>query len=107
MFKLLKTLKPLGIRDNTLRPDIEFPTRNQLKCFLAKQISKERKQLRQGFLDKDGGEHQLSIISSTDFLPDTAVTSNCKTINATSFHRKKVSEVPMPTVKLLERRNSR
>lgn len=40
MFNLIATLKPLGIREDNTPFDLEFPTRNQLKCFLAKQITK-------------------------------------------------------------------
>ena len=78
MFQLMATLRPLGIRDNAPKFDLEFPSRNQLKCFLAQQITKERKQLRQGYLDADSVEHDISIISSTDFTPGTTVSTSCK-----------------------------
>ena len=80
MFNLIATLKPLGIREDDTPFDLEFPTRNQLKCFLAKQITKQRKQLRQGHLNKDSIEHDVAIISSTDFQAGTAVSSQCKSI---------------------------
>ena len=70
MFKLMATLKPFGIRDKNTNFDLVFPTRNQLKLYLARLITKQRKQIRQGFLDDDSAEpnNRISILSSTDFM---------------------------------------
>ena len=46
MFKLMATLKPLGLRDESIEFDIVFPSWNQLKLYLARMISKQRKQVR-------------------------------------------------------------
>ena len=56
MFKMVSSVKPLGIRGD-IQYDIEFPTRNQLKVFLAQHISKYRAQQRRGVLDTDSKEH--------------------------------------------------
>ena len=42
-------------------------------------------QIRKGIIDSDSKENQIQIISSTDFMPETTVTSNCKSINAVQF----------------------
>ena len=44
MFNLIGTMKGLGLRKETARFDIEFPTRNHLKVFLARLIVKRRRQ---------------------------------------------------------------
>ena len=67
MFKLIGTMKDLGLRkkksgSTTMNSatafgkkekpyDIEFPTRNHLKVFLARVIVKRRKQLEKGLCD--------------------------------------------------------
>ena len=43
MFKLMETLKPLGLREENANFDIVFPSRNQLKLYLARMITKQRK----------------------------------------------------------------
>ena len=43
MFKLMATLKPFGLRDNQINFEIEFPSRNQLKLYLARLVTKQRK----------------------------------------------------------------
>ena len=42
MFDLIGTMKGLGLRQDRVRFDIEFPTRCHLKVFLAKLITKRR-----------------------------------------------------------------
>ena len=42
MLKLIGTIKGLGFRSEKVKYDIEFPTRNHLKIFLAKLIKKRR-----------------------------------------------------------------
>ena len=56
MFKMISSVKTLGIRGD-IQYDIEFPTRNQLKVFLAQHISKYRAQLKKGVIDMDSKEH--------------------------------------------------
>ena len=56
MFKTLASLRNLGIRGE-MQYDIEFPTKNQLKVFLAKKITKYRMQIRKGIIDSDSKEH--------------------------------------------------
>ena len=65
MFRLLGTIKGLGFRKEKVKYDIEFPTRSHLKVFLAKLISKRRKQQRRGLTDLSD-QNSTAIISSTD-----------------------------------------
>ena len=46
MHELLQSMRSLGLRPNSNRYDIEFPTRNHLKVFLMKLITKRRRQLK-------------------------------------------------------------
>ena len=43
MFRLIGTIKGLGFRNEKVKYDIEFPTRNHLKVFLANLIKKRRR----------------------------------------------------------------
>ena len=45
MFELIGTMKGLGLRKDTVRFDIEFPTRNHLKVFLSRLITKRKRQM--------------------------------------------------------------
>ena len=45
MFELIGTMMGLGLRKDTVRFDIEFPTRNHLKVFLSRLITKRKRQM--------------------------------------------------------------
>ena len=77
MFKLIDTMKPMGFRSEKVRFDIEFPTRNHLKFFLAKLITKRRKQEQLGMFDPSE-LGTTSIISSTDFCDNKVISALCK-----------------------------
>ena len=51
MFKLIGAVKGLGFRTEKVKYDIEFPTRNHLKVFLAKLIKKRRHMQVKGMYD--------------------------------------------------------
>ena len=79
MFKMIGTMKGLGLRKDTVRFDIEFPTRNHLKVFLARMIVKRRRQLEKGLCDLHL-QNSTAIISSTDYCDDNVVSHLCKNI---------------------------
>ena len=87
MFKLMETLRPLGIRDKNTKFDIVFPSRNQLKLYLARLIAKQRKQLRQGFLDDDSTEpyNRKTILSSTEFMEDKVISQQSMSLYASQL----------------------
>lgn len=51
MFKLMGTIRPLGLRQSNCRFDIQFPTRSHLKVFITRLIMKRRIQLSMGDTD--------------------------------------------------------
>ena len=79
MFKLLETVRPLGLRGIRARFDIEFPVRDNLKVFLAKLISKRRMLKKHGMVDI-ASMSSTAIISSTDNCAGNQVSSSCKSI---------------------------
>ena len=99
MFKLMETLRPLGIRDKKTNFDIVFPSRNQLKLYLARLIAKQRKQLRQGFLDDDSTEpnNRKTILSSTEFMEDKVISEQSMSLYASQLGIKHKS--PRETIK--------
>lgn len=79
MFKLLSTMRNLGFSRNTIRFDIEFPTRNHLKVMLASLIAKRRKQLKsKKLIDMSDKGGRITLISSTDFCDKKDVSALCK-----------------------------
>ena len=79
MFDLIGTMRALGLRKNNVRFDIEFPTRNHLKVFLARLIVKRRRQLDKNLCDIHQ-QNSTAIISSTDYCEETVVSHLCKNI---------------------------
>ena len=51
MFKLIDSMRSLGFRSERCKFDIEFPTRNHLKGFLARLIAKRRRQIKNDMRD--------------------------------------------------------
>ena len=72
-------MRGLGFRNDKVRFDIEFPTRNHLKVFLAKLIAKRRRQLEAGLCDI-ASQSSTAIISSTDYCEDKVVSHLCKSV---------------------------
>ena len=77
MFRLMGSLRPLGLRSANIKFDIQFPTRSQLKLFLTKLIMKRRKQLASGQIDLQA-QNCISIISSTDSYGENTVSHACR-----------------------------
>ena len=77
MFRLLGTIKGLGFRNERVKYDIEFPTRNHLKVFLSKLIKKRRHQQEKGIYDLNV-QQSTAIISSTDNCEEEIVSHLCK-----------------------------
>ena len=79
MFKLIGTMRGLGFRSEGVRFDIEFPTRNHLKVFLARLITKRRRQMQVGLVDLST-QNSTAIISSTDYCDEKVVSALCKAL---------------------------
>lgn len=77
MFRLIGSIKGLGFRSEKVKYDIEFPTRNHLKVFLANLIKKRRRQQAQGLHDLSQ-QNSTAIISSTDNCEEQIVSHLCK-----------------------------
>lgn len=80
MFKLINTMRGLGLQRERGRFDIEFPTRNHLKVFLARLIHKRRLQSERGMCDDLINQHNIAIISSTDYCEEKIVSGLCKSV---------------------------
>ena len=79
MFETIDTMKSLGLRNDRVRYDIEFPTRNHLKVFLTKLIMKRRRQIDRDMTDL-ASQTNTAVISSTDYCEDKIVSHLCKNI---------------------------
>lgn len=79
MFEVIGTMRGLGFRNDRTRFDIEFPTRNHLKVFLARLINKRRLQLEKGLTDLHS-MNTTAIISSTDYCETNVVSKLCKSV---------------------------
>ena len=80
MFRLIGTMRSLGFRSERCKFDIEFPTRNHLKVFLARLIAKRRRQVRNDMCDLSS-QQNTSIISSTDYCDPDVVSALCKALS--------------------------
>ena len=80
MFKLINSMRGLGLQRETARFDIEFPTRNHLKVFLARLIYKRRLMQERGMQLDHLSMNNTAIISSTDYCEEKIVSGLCKSV---------------------------